>query len=267
MDFPRLMVCRLDGRTLEQVEMPVRERRRNLTLRKTTAILSAFEINPNTAQAQYGAGLFNVSLSVMSHYLKVRHRLIDRLPATGRLLTEGLLIEAGRIPQAAVTLVLRELKDDDQLLLIRRARRQGDPWSGHLALPGGRVDQTDADLLITAARETMEEVGIDLLGGRGSRERFIGQLPTLCPTSPTLPPIEITPLIAIAPEDHQIRLSDEVDETWWLSINQLQNAGRSSEYRLDLGNHIRKWPAYPSPGGPIWGITERILTSFLSLLD
>lgn len=246
-----LMICRLDGRTSPQVGRPVRERRRNLTLRETTAILSAFEINPEIAQ-DYS----------MTHHLKVRHRLIGRLPLTG-----GLTIEPERIPQAAVTLVLRELEDDDQLLLIRRAQREGDPWSGHLALPGGRVDQTDADLLITAARETMEEVGLDLLGGRGSRERFIGQLPTLCPTSPALPPIEITPLIAIAPEDQQIRLSDEVDETWWLSVNQLQSAGRSSEYRLDLGNHIRKWPAYPSPGGPIWGITERILTSFLSLLD
>ncbi len=222
-----------------------------MTPRKTTAILSAFEINPKTAQ-DYS----------MSQYLKVRHRLIDRLPLTG-----GLMIESERIPQAAVTLVLRELEDDDQLLLIRRARRKGDPWSGHLALPGGRVDQTDEDLLMTAARETFEEVGIDLLGGSGSRDRFIGQLPTLCPTSPSIPPIEITPLVAIAPDDQPIRLSDEVDETWWISIDRLRSAGRSSEYRLDQGNHIRKWPAYPSPGGPIWGITERILTSFLSLLD
>jgi hypothetical protein len=30
---------------------------------------------------------------------------------------------------------------------------------------------------------------------------------------------------------------------------------------------IAKWPAYPSEGGLIWGMTERILTNFLSLLD
>ena len=57
-------------------------------------------------------------------------------------------------PQAAVALLLTP--DPDRLLLIRRAEREGDPWSGHLALPGGRRDESDTDLLATALRETFE---------------------------------------------------------------------------------------------------------------
>lgn len=206
----------------------------------------------------------------MSHYINVRRRLSNRLPAL-----DLLPIEPDGIPQAAVTLLIRELAGDDELLIIRRAERDGDPWSGHLALPGGRTEPTDTDLLVTAARETHEEVGIDLAGVPGSpmsqvygasRERFIGRLPVLSPVSPGVPPIEITPLVAIAPPNPQLSLNGEVQATWWISINQLLITGRSTEYRLSVGGRNFKWPAYPSPGGPIWGITERILTNFLSLL-
>lgn len=207
----------------------------------------------------------------MSDYVNVRHRLSSR-PAV----FDPLTIEPDRVPQAAVILLIRELAEDDELLLIRRAERKGDPWSGHLALPGGRADREDSDLLATAAREAREEVGIDLLDGSGapglpgpkaSRERFIGRLPALSPVAPGVPLIEITPLIAVAPPNPRLRLNEEVSDTWWLSINQLIIEGRSREHRLVHGGVTLKWPAYPSPGGPIWGITERILTGFLSLLN
>src|SRR6478752_6570976 len=69
---------------------------------------------------------------------------------------------------AAVAAVL--VPSPDAVLLIRRAERAGDPWSGHMALPGGRREPEDADLVETARRETFEEVGLqlarsDLLGG------------------------------------------------------------------------------------------------------
>src|SRR5450631_3467354 len=63
-------------------------------------------------------------------------------------------------PQAAVALLL--VSRPDRLLLIRRAEREGDPWSGHLAFPGGKREAEDASLLVTAIRETAEEVGLRL---------------------------------------------------------------------------------------------------------
>jgi 8-oxo-dGTP pyrophosphatase MutT (NUDIX family) len=61
---------------------------------------------------------------------------------------------------AAVALVL--VPHPDSLLLIRRAERSGDPWSGQVGLPGGRRDPDDATLLSTAVREAVEEVGVHL---------------------------------------------------------------------------------------------------------
>lgn len=201
----------------------------------------------------------------MTDFELLRRRLAERpeLPS--------LQIEPARVAQAAVVLILRAapdvLEDTLEALIIKRAERDGDPWSGHLALPGGRAEAVDVDLLATAARETHEEIGLELLAGDGARDRFIGQLPLLAPRNPRLPRIEIMPFVALAPAELNLRLSAEVDDVFWLSINQLKREGRTSEYRMQLDQVVKKWPAYASPSGPIWGITERILTDFLELLD
>ena len=47
-------------------------------------------------------------------------------------------------------------------LFIKRATRESDRWSAHIAFPGGRAEPTDEDGIYTAQRECFEEVGIDL---------------------------------------------------------------------------------------------------------
>lgn len=198
------------------------------------------------------------NVRIMSDFERIRRRLDERLAPP-----HSLQIEAARIRQAAVTLLLRDNPGAAELLIIKRAEREGDPWSGHLALPGGRAESQDADLLVTAARETYEEIGVELFG----ENCFIGQLPLLKPNNPRLPQIEITPLVALAPAQLTIKLSEEVDDVLWLPVGQLKREGLSAAYEMRFGDLVKKWPAYPSPLGPIWGITERILSDFLSLLD
>ena len=83
---------------------------------------------------------------------------------------------AGR---AAVALLLRPTWAEPELLLIRRAEREGDPWSGHMALPGGRAAPSDPDPVATAARESAEEVGID----PARAGRLLGALDEVAPRS------------------------------------------------------------------------------------
>jgi 8-oxo-dGTP pyrophosphatase MutT (NUDIX family) len=175
-------------------------------------------------------------------------------------------VRVGGVAQAAVTILLREAASDAELLIIKRTERAGDPWSGHLALPGGRADATDADLMATAARETREEIGIVLSDG------FLGALPVLDTRNPRLPELEIQPFVAVAPAA-DARLSAEVAAVYWVSLAQLRRTGTSIQYQFKDGDLLLRrpaypaYPAYPSAGGPIWGITERILTRFLTLLD
>lgn len=194
----------------------------------------------------------------MSDFLTIRRQLTDRLAPL-----DALKLEPERIPQAAVALILREIGGSAEALIIKRAEREGDPWSGNLALPGGRAQADDADLLATAARETHEEIGVDLHSGG----KFIGQLPLISTRNPRLPALEITPLVAIAPPELSFQFSHEVAAAFWVSVEGLKREGRSGEYRRQFGDALQKWPAYPTEQGLIWGITERILTNFLELLD
>src|SRR3989449_5953433 len=73
---------------------------------------------------------------------------------------------------------------------IRGAERADDPWSGQVALPGGRHEPGDRDLLATAIRETQEETGVDL----AAAER-LGALDDLYPRTPTLPPVVVRPFV------------------------------------------------------------------------
>lgn len=165
-------------------------------------------------------------------------------------------------PQAAVALLLRDNAGDAEMLIIKRAERIGDPWSGHLALPGGRADPCDQDLAATATRETMEEIGLDLL-----REgRFLGRLPVIETNNPRLPELDITPFVAMIHPLSSPQLSPEVAAIYWVSVNRLLLEGPSAQFKFSAGDVIYKRPAYQSDGGLIWGITERILTNLLSLL-
>src|SRR5262249_42208670 len=98
---------------------------------------------------------------------------------------EPLLLSEPRAIEAAVALALVPIHDGDlELLFIQRAELAGDPWSGQMALPGGRRDADDLDLLATAIREAREETGIELL-----RDYLLGQLDEFAPRTPTLPPV------------------------------------------------------------------------------
>jgi len=65
---------------------------------------------------------------------------------------------------AAVALALAGGDTDLQICFIRRVEKTGDPWSGHMALPGGRASPGDRSARDVAERETREEVGLDLRG-------------------------------------------------------------------------------------------------------
>jgi len=177
----------------------------------------------------------------------------------------------GALRQAAVALVLRGGPEGAEMLVIKRSEAERDHWSGHLALPGGRAEPEDESLLVTAVRETFEEVGIDLRAGG----EVLARLGTVKPQSPLAPRVSVTPFVAVAPPEYHagrsapktLELSGEVAAAFWVPADELKRGGRSAVFRMAFAGVEREWPAYPSAHGVIWGITERILTEFLSLVD
>ncbi|MDY6865753.1 MAG: NUDIX domain-containing protein, partial [Halobacteriota archaeon] len=68
--------------------------------------------------------------------------------------------------EAAVALILKECEEDISIIFIKRSEDERDPWSGHMAFPGGRKDEEDESIIDTVMRETFEETGIDLREGK-----------------------------------------------------------------------------------------------------
>ena len=177
----------------------------------------------------------------------------------------GSAVEDGRegakedFARASVALVVRPGGGDLELLVIRRATREGDPWSGHMAFPGGRRDPEDRGPRETAERETREEVGIDL-----AREgRLLGRLEDVGPRAGPVP-IIISPFVFAADRGVAVQPNYEVDAAFWVPIPALTAPGAATEYLhvLAHGEELR-FPAIAYQSHVIWGLTHQIMTDFL----
>jgi 8-oxo-dGTP pyrophosphatase MutT (NUDIX family) len=177
---------------------------------------------------------------------------------------------ADRIPEtecevrAAVTLILRASKSDlsgADALFVRRAEVPGDPWSGHVALPGGRRDPDDADLLDTARRETFEETGLKL-----ERSDHVGRLGEIHPRSKHLPSICVTPFVAWLGLDQEIRLNYELTGHAWIPVAVLSDPLYRSTLVREAPS-VREFPAIDYEGDVIWGLTFAIVEDFLAVLS
>lgn len=194
----------------------------------------------------------------------VDHPILRRLE---RVLAErpgSLAPDDGAPRRAAVAIVLRRADGGViELLLIKRSDREDDPWSGHIALPGGRHDPTDATLQDTAVRETREETAIDL-----ARDGLVlGTLDELRPRSAMLPSIIVTPFVAVVRPDVAIATSDEVASAFWVSLAELADPLMAVEAEVTARGATWRVPSYQLGGHTVWGMTERILGNLLRLLE
>jgi 8-oxo-dGTP pyrophosphatase MutT (NUDIX family) len=149
----------------------------------------------------------------------------------------------------------------DSILLIRRAERTGDPWSGHMALPGGRREPTDADLIDTAIRETAEEVGLRLPAAA-----LLGALDDVVPRTPVLPPIAVRPFVFELGSRPELTLSPEVAAVHWTPLDHLLNPLTHHPVQIQIRGETRDMPAYELDDAIVWGMTERVLTGLLAHL-
>jgi 8-oxo-dGTP pyrophosphatase MutT (NUDIX family) len=182
------------------------------------------------------------------------HRLRERLTASRPDVADD-----PALIWAAVAAVI--VPDPEAILLIRRAERVGDPWSGHMALPGGRREPEDADLLSTAMRETREEVGLLL-----TTADLLGSLDDVVPRTPVLPPIAVRPYIFLVSSRPPISLNPEVTASSWVPLGYLLRPDAYHPVRLEVAGQSRVVPAFELEDGIVWGMTERILTALLKHL-
>lgn len=163
--------------------------------------------------------------------------------------------------RAAVALIHRPVAGGAELLLVKRAEYPGDPWSGHIALPGGRSEEGETPEE-TAVRETLEETAIDL----NVHGRLLGTLDDVYPANPLLPPLVITPFIAAVGARVEVRLSPELAESFWVPVTALQDPAARLEVELEVAGRSLRVPSFRHAGHTVWGITQRILDQYLGII-
>lgn len=175
----------------------------------------------------------------------------------------GALADAPQeVRRAAVSVVLAPDDDGLELLLIKRAEWEGDPWSGQVALPGGRHEPDDPNLWYTAARETWEETGLELL----REARLLGTLDELYPRTAALPQIVVRPHVVFIPQKPQLTLSSEVAAAFWAPLNALRHPSSYFDATVHVRGRDMTVAGIRHGEYTIWGMTERILNNFFGRL-
>ena len=171
-------------------------------------------------------------------------------------------------PRAAVAAILREPHgaESAELFFIRRAEQPGDPWSGHVAFPGGRREPEDKNLLETAIRETREEVGIEL-----GIEDCVARLPDVPAFTRAKNGRRLVVSVFVFVLKREVEVvpqSSEVATTLWVPLAMLADNIGKATFELDYDGTKYDLPyVYLAPNDHrLWGMTYGMLISLLDAL-
>jgi ADP-ribose pyrophosphatase YjhB (NUDIX family) len=169
--------------------------------------------------------------------------------------------------QAAVAVILRPAPDRQHgtdILFIKRAEKDGDPWSGHMAFPGGHLEPSDADLQAASVRETHEEIGLDL-----APAEYMGALDQQR-AMPRGRPLNmlIAPHVFMLEGDPEFAINYEVAEVVWTDLAMLISGERHAWETKPMAGQPTIFNGYRLERGHfVWGLTYRMLKSFFATLN
>ena len=165
--------------------------------------------------------------------------------------------------RAAVAISLRLGVSGPEMLMIQRAVREGDPWSGHMGFPGGRKDASDATDVACAKRETLEEIGFDL--------DTYGEL--ICQLSDVntgwradRPEMLVAPFIFRVDSTPDFELNHEVDDTIWVPLSFLLDDANRSRHQWDWRGEVLESDAFTYDNRLIWGLSLMMIDELLEII-
>lgn len=167
-------------------------------------------------------------------------------------------------PRAAVAAILRDGPEGAEVFFIQRAESPRDPWSGHIAFPGGRREPEDDSLLVTAIRETREEVGIELV-----HSELVARLPEIPAFKRSKRGVlVVTPFVFAKRGTVTPTLNAEVAGTLWVPLARLARGEGKGTYAFDWEGKPYQLPCFRLDPGQhvLWGMTHGMLEEILAAL-
>lgn len=158
--------------------------------------------------------------------------------------------------RAAVSIILTD-RVAPEILLIKRADRAGDPWSGQVAFPGGKAQEGDLTARDTAIRETFEEVGVDLR----QSSVFLGYLGMFKTHTGTM---DVVPSVFLLKDKVSVKPNKEVSSFKWVALNRLVSPETKGSHRFGVIGSEVEVPAFLVDDYTIWGLTHRIISSLVA---
>lgn len=166
---------------------------------------------------------------------------------------------------AGVTVLLRHDRGRPEMLLIERATRAGDPWSGQMAFPGGRREPGDPSLQKTAERETLEEVGIGL-----ARAHYVGRLDDLGGRAAASKKMIVSAYVYQLDDPGRLEIDrHEVADAFWVPLDHLVHPDNHVHYPMQYGEHEIIFPGIrvdERDARVVWGLTYRFLEGFFEII-
>jgi len=166
--------------------------------------------------------------------------------------------------QAAVAMILADGQSDLDVCFIRRTDRDGDPWSGQVAFPGGRAGPFDLNARAVAERETSEEIGLSL-----DSNDFVGALPVRDIHRQELK--IMSPFVYYVGAGAQaiatVREEREVASVFWVPLHHLFDPNAATQLEYSMGGMPTSFPGIRYGEYIIWGLTLRVLESFAEIMQ
>lgn len=166
----------------------------------------------------------------------------------------------GDVVQSAVLLMLRESETGFRIWFIRRTEHPGDPFSGHVAFPGGKRKDEDGTLADTAVREVSEELGFD--ASRGAE--ILGEMDFVRPLTPSVRRYAVKPFVAVLGGETEFSPNYEVAECFSAPVSHLLDGKNRDVRKRNRGGAAVDDYVFVYENRIIWGLTGRILNEFLA---
>ena len=165
--------------------------------------------------------------------------------------------------RAAVAISLRSGVSGPEILMIQRAVREGDPWSGHMGFPGGRKDASDVTDVACAKRETREEISFDL----DTHGELVCQLSDVnTGWRADRPEMLVAPFIFKVDSTPSFELNHEVDDTLWIPLNFLLDDANRGRHQWDWRGEVLESDAFTYDGRLIWGLSLMMIDELLEII-